>query len=784
MIKSKHISAIVAVAMAIAVIISMAMFFTAGTYTGKTTEYQTRLFNGEVVEIDIEVDETDWSELLENATTKEYVSADVTMNGDLFSSVGIRTKGNSSLTQVASSDSDRYSLQLNPNKYIKGQSFYGLDNLCINNIVSDSTYMKDAISYDIMEYLGVPTPLRNYAKVTVNGEYYGLCLLLERYDNSFLDRTYNSTTGELYNVKTGMGNGGGGEKDSDKSSMEPPTGDAGGMTPPDQTNDASTSTQTSTADSTSGDAVETQEQKGMQGGTPPTQNGTEPPQKPDGDTTSGEVPAQMAQQETQTETTESDTSTLQEAQTDAETTQEAENGTQQATGEQDQGFGGSGNRGGGMGGGGEMPGSSSGGGGLIYTDDDPESYSSIFDNAVSSKTSDKDKEQVITAIQKLNEGEDIEDYWDVDEILRYFAAHTFVVNLDSYVSNMQQNYYLLEQNGVMSILPWDYNLAFGGFNSGSASEVVNFPIDTPVSGVSMEDRPLLNQLLSVQEYSDKYHEYLNDIVEGYVNGGLFEEEVTRITTEIDSYVQQDTTAFYTYDEYLTGIETLKEIVALRAESVAGQLDGTIPSTTDGQSEDSSSLIDASSIKLSDLGTQGGGGGGGDEKGGGGMGFGKQEKTNDSIGAEQTTTTQFQPETDATSTEESDSETSLENELNSDATQAEGNNQQMMIQPDQLEQLQELQQAAKDGTLTDEQKALLEEIGVTEEQLVQFSEMMGQGGGMQGGGGPNGMQVGGNGTQTTTLTWSDWLVYGVLALLLVAGIIFVAKYPRYKHKNKK
>ena len=65
------------------------------------------------------------------------------------------------------------------------------------------------------------------------------------------------------------------------------------------------------------------------------------------------------------------------------------------------------------------------------------------------------------------------------------------------------------------------------------------------------------------------------------------------------------------------------MVNLRAESVSGQLDGTIPSTDEGQQQDSSSLIDGSDLDLSIMGTFSGGGGGnggpGDENGPGGNG---------------------------------------------------------------------------------------------------------------------------------------------------------------------
>ena len=58
---------------------------------------------------------------------------------------------------------------------------------------------------------------------------------------------------------------------------------------------------------------------------------------------------------------------------------------------------------------------------------------------------------------------------------------------------------------------------------------------------------------------------------------------------------------YTYDEYLKGAEVLYEAVMLRAESIRGQLDGAIPSTTEAQEKNPEALVDASHINLSDLG---------------------------------------------------------------------------------------------------------------------------------------------------------------------------------------
>ena len=149
----------------------------------------------------------------------------------------------------------------------------------------------------------------------------------------------------------------------------------------------------------------------------------------------------------------------------------------------------------------------SNGGSLVYTDDNVSSYSSIFDNTVLKTTGEDDYKRVIEALKALSEGKDLEKYFDVDEILRYLAVHTTVVNLDSYVSNMQQNYYIYEKDSKITILPWDYNLAFGGFQAGSAASAVNFPVDTPVSGVKLSERPLIAKLLEVDEYKEKYHDH-------------------------------------------------------------------------------------------------------------------------------------------------------------------------------------------------------------------------------------------------------------------------------------
>ena len=80
-------------------------------------------------------------------------------------------------------------------------------------------------------------------------------------------------------------------------------------------------------------------------------------------------------------------------------------------------------------------------------------------------------------------------------------------------------------------------------------------------------------------------------------------------------MERDPTKFCTLEEFQAGVSALETFCALRTESVSGQLSGAIPATDQGQAGDPNSLVDASSLTLSDLGTMGMGGGPGKAPGG-------------------------------------------------------------------------------------------------------------------------------------------------------------------------
>lgn len=605
--KSTEVLAVVLMLVMLAVTCLMPHFAQASG--GVEQQYESALFGTDLITVDIQMDEDDWQDMLDNALSETYYAADVTINGKTFTNVGIRPKGNTSLSQVASSDSDRYSFKIEFDHYQDGQTCWGLDKLVLNNLISDATYLKEYFVYDMFAFLDMPASDYAMAEITVNGQPWGIYLALEGVEESFLTRNFGTSPGELYKPENMGGGGPGGMQGKDEDEVREMMG--------------------------LGEDEDLPEPPQM-GEMPEMPADGQMPGQPPADTTDT---AQTTTDDTQA-TTDTPQTPPDNTQTATDNTQTAPNGDGQMPTPPDgaqRGGGGRGGMGGGM---------SSGGSDLNYTDDDLDSYETIWDGAVTD-SDDADHERVVEALKKISEG-DLSGV-DVDLLCKYMAVQTFVVNLDSLSGNMAHNYYLYEKDGKLALIPWDYNLAFGGFMSGDASSTINFPIDTPVSSVSLDDRQIFKVILDDADACALYHEYLDKLCTEYVQGGQFELTYTMLRGLLDSRVateDHDPTAFYTADEYTEAVEMLKTVIERRAESILGQLDGTIPSTTDGQQADSSTLIDASDLDLSVMGSQGGGmmggGRGGDAAGGGMMGRGGKMMQNQTADQSSQTTDQTTP----------------------------------------------------------------------------------------------------------------------------------------------
>lgn len=445
--------------------------------------YAEHIFQDDTVnEINIEIDEADWQDMLENPLEEEYHKANVTINGETVGNVAIRTKGNTSLTSVANSDSDRYSFKLDFDYYDNNGNYYGLKKLCLNNNYSDNSSMREYISYKIMGELGLDVPECAYSHITVNGEEWGLYLAVEPVDEVFLAEHFADATGDLY--------------------------------------------------------------------------------KPEG-----------------------------------------------------------------MGGTGAD---------LVYNGDDISAYTGLN---LKTNLNSSDGKEILALMQALEDGEGLEKVLDVEKALKYIAANVALANFDSYLGMTTHNFYLYEENGRFTIIPWDMNLAFGGFGGGevdiyeptsqsmggfgggdkrkdtqdndavtNAAESTEAQADAnnqpqPPDNADMQggsqpsggkqpqgmpsmgsgEKPLVTTLLENETYRSMYGGYLKEIAEKYFTQEYMTELVTKIHGLIAPYVQNDPTAFCTYEEFEQACSTdptdqysLVYYAVNMAESIENQLSGGEP----------------------------------------------------------------------------------------------------------------------------------------------------------------------------------------------------------------
>ena len=380
----------------------------------KVMGYENRLFDqSQVHTIDIVMD--DWDGFIDTVKNEEYSVCSLVIDGEAFKNVAIRGKGNTSMSSVSQMNSDRYSFKVEFDHYDSTKTYYGLDKLCLNNIIQDNTYMKDYLAYTLMGDFGVSAPLCSYTYITVNGKDWVLYLAVEGVEETFLQRNYGSDYGELYkpdSLSFGGGRGNGKDFNMDDFRFD------------------KENTQNSQTAKTTNDTVVAENRNTFR------QDISEQPPANIDNNTDGNMPVTASG--------------------------EMPGLPDDFPSEKQNGKGGMGST--------DVK--------LKYIDDDFDIYSNIF-NSAKTEVSGSDKERLIASLKTLTEGDDVTSAVDVEQVLRYFVVHNFVCNGDSYTGSMIHNYYLYEEDGKLAMIPWDYNLAFGTFQGSDAQSQVNYPIDTP-----------------------------------------------------------------------------------------------------------------------------------------------------------------------------------------------------------------------------------------------------------------------------------------------------------------
>ena len=567
---SKYLEKICIIVTAFAVLLTI--FFMNGKRFGiepvsGASGYEDRLFNTSYVhEIDIVMNNFD--DMCGKAD-KTWYDCDAIIDGEKFSNISIRIKGNAG--EVQSLGSAKYSFRIGFDHRNSMESYHGLNKLDLNNSAGDCTFMKEFLVYEAMAGSGVPSPLSSYAFLTVNGKDAGLYLAVESIDDAFLIRNFGKNYGNLYKPEC---------EDTEyektiQSVGRDPQVDSGNLDIVGRTDE------NSGRDVSFDDPMEHIDPNVLsQNDLNNIMSASLGEETAGSETNSGADPAES----TLTEGSEAEKGSDEgerEAGNESNLTEESESAGG-SLGIQD-----------------TMAIVKPDDIKLIYIDDDPKSYPNIFDNA-SQNVTGRDRAELIRALKTLSTGTDVSSAVDVDEVIAYFAVHNFVVSWNSYTGETAGNYYLYEKRGHLAMLPWDYSSAFGTYRSGDATRMINYPVDTPLLKGLSGNRPMFDWIMKDQRYVTAYHSAMRDLIDRYSGENDISFELKQIEAMLTPYIERDQNKFASETAFHKGVDTLISFWKLRSESVENQLAGEIPSTLEGQAESPELLIDGSSLELIDM----------------------------------------------------------------------------------------------------------------------------------------------------------------------------------------
>ncbi|HQV35179.1 MAG TPA: CotH kinase family protein [Flavobacterium sp.] len=158
-----------------------------------------------------------------------------------------------------------------------------------------------------------------------------------------------------------------------------------------------------------------------------------------------------------------------------------------------------------------------------------------------------------------NNTTNIESVLDVDRALWMLAFDNLFVNIDSYIGQFKQNYYLYkDDNGRFNPILWDLNMSFGTFgqtgttnlNTTLAKRQLNHLLHSGDAAW-----PLVQKLLAVPRYKKMYlAHYATMLSENISNNSYFTKAQT-FQALINSSVQADLNKFYTYAQFSSNMTT-------------------------------------------------------------------------------------------------------------------------------------------------------------------------------------------------------------------------------------
>ncbi len=149
---------------------------------------------GTISQLRIQVTESELEKL--RAADRTYVRCTIQENRKTtYKDMAIKLKGAAGSYREWD---DRPALTINSNKFRKGQTFHGLDKFHLNNSVQDETYIQEWLCEELCRSAGIPATRVTHARVWLNDRDVGLYVLKEGFDQTFLQRHFKDSSGNLY----------------------------------------------------------------------------------------------------------------------------------------------------------------------------------------------------------------------------------------------------------------------------------------------------------------------------------------------------------------------------------------------------------------------------------------------------------------------------------------------------------------------------------------------------------------------------------------------------------
>lgn len=149
-----------------------------------------------ITTIDLTFKDSNWDALLDQLYSngdEERLLATAVVNGILFDSVGVRYKGNSSY----SDNNIKNPLNIKLDYMIDDQKYDNFGTLKLSNCFKDPSFVREVMGYEIARKY-MPASLSNFAKVTINGTYFGLFTSNQDVDKHFTQTYFGSKSNPFF----------------------------------------------------------------------------------------------------------------------------------------------------------------------------------------------------------------------------------------------------------------------------------------------------------------------------------------------------------------------------------------------------------------------------------------------------------------------------------------------------------------------------------------------------------------------------------------------------------